>query len=152
MVTYNLLCIGSLDCFWKLWQLSSKFTFKGIKKARQLWQISLHTTCILLAYYWYYAFAYYRKLWRLLGWKLWRLLPWQLSDWKLWQLSHSKTLSTFTHILFGCLFLSLSAPFELSTFPHFAFLCSFFVVFVLVLACLFLYMLFKAVLLPFACV
>lgn len=41
---------------------------------------------------------------------------------------------------------------KLSTFPHFAPLYSFFVVFVLVLACLFLCMLFKAVLLPFACV
>lgn len=57
--------------------------------------------CILLAYYWYYAFAYYRKLWRFLGWKLWQL--WQLSGWKLWQLSHSKPCQLsglFSHTVF----------------------------------------------------
>ena len=53
------------------------------------------------------------NLWKLLYWKLWQL--WQLSGWKLCQLSHSKTLSTFTHILLGYLFFLTSAHFELST-------------------------------------
>ena len=32
------MCIGCFGCLWKLCQLSSKFTFKGIKKACRLWQ------------------------------------------------------------------------------------------------------------------
>lgn len=68
------------------------------------------------AYYWYYAFAYYRKLWQLLGWKLWRLLG---AFSKPCQLSHSKTLATFRLIFSHCLFFSHLPLFSYpQSYPH----------------------------------